>query len=384
MSTPRVALVTGLPTSFLATRVVRRLLESDPEIEVRCVVQAKSMAKARAFVRSLDAAPHGSSRGATRKPTGQRVTLIEGDAASIDLGLSGKEFRELAEEVTLIHHCASVTYLGAHRDVAEAANEGGAREIVELALSAKHLSRLVHWSTALVSSPRRGYVLEEELEPQKNFRNMIEETRFRAEAIVREAMPEVPTTILRPTTLVGDSLTGEIDRLEGPYLLILLLLSAPLDLRLPIPGNGEIPLNLVPIDYVVAAGCRIAFDPRSAGRCFHIIDPAPLTSRRVFELIASAAGRPLPRGSVPTGLAAKLLRAPGLDRVSHVPRGFLDQLATEVVYDDRGARELLEGSGVECPPVESYVGTMVRYVRDEQVRRRSAHGDLEAPSSAGA
>jgi len=30
------------------------------------------------------------------------------------------------------------------------------------------------------------------------------------------------------------------------------------------------------------------------------------------------------------------------------------------------------------------VGTMVRYVRDEQVRRRSAHGDLEAPSSAGA
>ncbi|NOY94148.1 MAG: oxidoreductase [Deltaproteobacteria bacterium] len=369
MSMPRVALVTGLPTSFLATRVVRRLLESDPEIQLRCIVQTKSMPKARAFVASL------------HELAAKRVTLLEGDTASIDLGLSGGEFSRLASEVELIHHCASVTYLGASRDVAVATNEGGAREIVELALAAKSLRRLVHWSTALVSGARRGYVLEEELEAQKSFRNVIEETRFRAEAIVREAMDEVPTTILRPTTLVGDSLTGETDRLEGPYLLILLLLNAPMDLRLPIPGNGEIPLNLVPIDYVIAAGCQIARDTRAEGRCFHIIDPAPLTSRRVFELIASAAGRPLPRGSMPTGLAAKLLRAPGLDRVSQVPRGFLDQLATEVVYDDRGARELLEGSGVECPPFESYVGTMVRYVRDEQLRRRSAHGELHAPSA---
>lgn len=369
MSNPRVALVTGLPTSFLATRVARRLLEADHKLALRCVVQPKSMQKARAFLASL--APDAAAR----------VQLIEGDTAAIDLGLSGAEFKRLAQEVELIHHCAAVTYLGASHEVARTTNEDGAREVLELALNAPGLHRLVHWSTAQVSGARRGYVLEEELEAPKAFRNVIEETRFRAEAIIREGVERVPTTILRPTTLVGDSLTGEIDRLEGPYLLILLLLNAPMDLRLPIPGNGEIPLNLVPIDYVVQASFCIASDPRSEGRCFHVIDPAPLTSRRVFELIASAAGRPLPRGSMPTGLAAKLLRTPGLDRVSHVPRGFLDQLATEVVHDDHGARELLLGSGIECPPFESYVGTMVRYVRDEQQRKRSVHGELLAPRS---
>lgn len=367
MSHPKVALITGVPSSFLATRVAAQLLEGERQMQLRCVVREKSMTEARAFVSSLPA--HARPR----------VSLIEGDSAAMDLGLSGAEYGALSEEVELIHHCAAVTYLGATREVAASTNEGGAREVLELALAAGKLKRLVHWSTALVSGSRRGYVLEEELEPPKSFRNVIEETRFHAEAIIRQGMDRVPTTVLRPATLVGDSVTGRIDRLEGPYLLILLLLSAPLDLRLPIPGNGEIPLNLVPIDYAVDAGCRIARDPRSVGRTFHIIDPAPLTSRRVFELIASAAGRPLPRGSVPTGLAAKLLRAPGLDRLSHVPRGFLEQLATEVVHDDRGARELLQSSGVECPPFESYVDTMVRYVRDEQQKKRSAHGELRAP-----
>ena len=351
-------LVTGFPSSFLARRVVQKLLATQPSGLITCVVQAKFEARAEEAMRELDASER------------KRIELIEGDIASMDLGLSGKEFRQLAREVEVIHHCAAITYLGADKNTAEQVNVGGTREVVELAEAATELSRLVLWSTALVSGARRGYVLEGELE-QSGFRNCIEETRFRAERIVREASARVPATVLRPSTIVGDSRTGEIDRFEGPYLLVQLLLSAPSELRMPLPGRGDVPLNLVPIDFVVDAGCAIASDPRSMGRTFHLVDPHPLTTRGVFERIAHEAGRPTPRGSVPTRVAAALLRAPGLDRLAHAPRAFLEQLGTEVVYDARNTMDLLVNTGIQCPPFESYVGPLVETVRRHQAARRA-------------
>jgi thioester reductase-like protein len=359
----RVAVVTGFPTAFLARRVLRRLLQDDRHLEVRCVVLQKYLEQASEELERLE---HAERR---------RVEVIEGDTAAMDLGLSGAEFGALAGEVNVIHHCAAITYLGVDDALAEQVNVGGTREVLELADAAQHLDRLVLWSTALVSGARRGYVLEDELEAPAGFRNAIEETRFRAERLVRRASARIPTTILRPSIVVGDSVTGEIDRFEGPYLLVLLMLNSPVDLRMPMPGRGETPLNLVPVDYVVDAGCTIASDPRSVGRTFHLVDPRPHTARKVFELIARAAGRPVPRGFVPANLATALLRTPGLERFAHVPRAFLEQLATEVVYDDRHTRELLGGRGIECPPFESYVDVLVQHVREQQKERRARHAE---------
>jgi uncharacterized protein YbjT (DUF2867 family) len=136
------------------------------------------------------------------------------------------------------------------------------------------------------------------------------------------------------------------------------------------PGRGDVPLNTVPIDYVVRAGLTIASDPRSRGRVFHIVDPDALSARRVFELVAEAAGRPIPRGFLPANLATTILRTPGLDRLAHVPRAFLEQLRTEIVHDDRNTRELLAGTGISCPQLPSYVGTMVEFVRAQQAERQ--------------
>jgi thioester reductase-like protein len=358
----RVTMVTGFPTSFLAVRMVRKILREEPSTSLRCVVQEKFLARAEELIEELAPAEVA------------RVELLQGDVAAMDLGLSGAEFVALSREVDVIHHCASATYLGVDRDVAERLNVEGVREVLELAREATHLERLVHWSSALVSGARRGVVLEEELE-KKGFRNVVEETRYRGERLVRAAMDKVPATILRPAILVGDSQTGEIDRFEGPYLLVMLMLNAPVDLRVPLPGRGDVPLNLVPIDYVVDAGWEIARDPRAIGRTFHLVDPEPATAREVFERIARSAGRPSPRGSLPTNLATALLRTPGLERFAHVPRAFLEQLATEVVYDDRGTREILGEGGVRCPRFDTYVDVMVDFVRTQQTERRARRGD---------
>lgn len=372
--TGRITLVTGFPTSFLATRMVRKILAEERHAQVRCVVQEKFLERAREIVSALPVRDR------------ERVTLLEGDVAAMDMGLSGRERVELASEVQVIHHCAAATYLGVARDVAERVNVDGVREVIELATDAPRLERVVHWSSALVSGGRRGYVLEDELAAPEGFRNVVEETRFKGEQLVRAAMAGgMKTTILRPAILVGDSVTGEIDRFEGPYLLVLLMLSSPVDLRVPLPGRGDVPLNLVPIDYVVDAGWAIANDPRSIGRTFHLVDPTPRSARRVFELIAQAAGRPLPRGFLPTNLATALLRTPGLERFAHVPRAFLEQLATEVVYDDRGAREILAPRGIRCPGFDSYVDVMVSYVRAQQSakrQRRPEASELESDEEA--
>src|SRR5207237_1312596 len=89
------------------------------------------------------------------------------------------------------------------------------------------------------------------------FRNAYEETKFEAELLVRRAMSQIPAAVLRPSIVVGDSKTGEIDRFEGPYALAILLVTSPVQVPVPLPGDGVAPLNAVPIDYVVDAAAAI-------------------------------------------------------------------------------------------------------------------------------
>jgi len=359
MTAGDVVLLTGYP-SMLAREVCREVLRSDPGARVHAVVRSKFLEDARAAMDDLDELDRG------------RVHVVEGDAAAIDMGLSGSEYVSLAREVTRVHHCVQVTYLGAERRLAENVNIGGAREAVEFASACDRLECLVYHSTALVAGDRTGVVREDDLEMGQSFRTVVEETRARAEKVVRSEMHRIPVTILRPSTIIGDSRTGAVDRLDGPYLLVLLVATTPADIALPLPGLGNEPLNLVPIDWVARAAVAIGRDPSARGRTFHLVDRRPLTARRAFELIARAGGRRGPLGSIPANLAKVLLRTPGIDRIAKSPRAFLETLTTFVTYDSSNADGLLAALGVkECPPFETYVDQMVEYVQ-KRVRDRRA------------
>jgi thioester reductase-like protein len=362
-----VVLLTGYP-SFLAREMCGELVRPAGTL-VHAVVPPKDMEDARLALEEL--APEERAR----------VNLVEGDPASMDLGLSGAELNALAREVDRIHHCAHATYLGVERRMAEQANIGGACEILEFAEACKGLKCLIFHSTASVSGDRTGVVREDELKAGQSFRNVVEETMARAEKRMRAAMARLPIAVLRPTILVGDSTTGEVDRFEGPYLLILLIVTSPPDFALPLPGRGDSPLHLVPIDYVVKAAHRIGRDPRAPGRTFHIADPSPLTARRVFELVARAGGRREPRGSIPANLAKALLKTPGLERLSKSPRAFLDALVTPVSYDAKNTEELLAGTGLTCPRFESYVEKLVEHVQHRVRERRAKRVALDIEDS---
>jgi thioester reductase-like protein len=354
-----VVLLTGYP-GMLARAVAREVLEDDPRARIHALVRSRFLDEARRAVESLEE----SSRS--------RVVLVEGDSAAIDMGLSGLEYRALAGEVTRLHHCAQVTDHGADRTLAEHGNIGGAREAVEFASACTHLKCMVYHSTAHVAGDRTGVVREDELEAGQSFRTVVEETRARAEKIVRSAMPRVPVAIVRPATVVGDSRTGEVDRLDGPYLLVLLVVTTPSDIALPLPGFGEAAFNVVPVDWVARAAVAIGRDAGAVGGTFHLVDRRPVSARRAFEVIAKAAGRRGPLASIPANLAKALLRTPGLDRIAKSPRAFLDTVTTAVTYDATQANERLAMLGVgECPPFESYAAKMVHEV-EQKVRSRRA------------
>jgi thioester reductase-like protein len=345
-------LITGFPR-LGARKLLERVLEVEPTTRVVMVVLPKLVAEAAAWI---DPRP-GVERA--------RITVLEGDAAAMDLGLSGREYRELAASVTRIHHLAHVSYVGSDRATAYHVNVRGAAEMVELARNAPRLTCLVHHSTAHVSGDRKGTVYEEELDQGQGYHSVVQETRMQAEKVMRRAMDDIPIAVVRPTMLVGDSITGEVERLDGPYLLVMLLLGLPGDFSLPLPSPGDNPLNIVPVDFVVRAAHAIGRSPEARGKTFHLASHEALTARQVFDLIAQAGGRRVStRGMIPTQVASAILRTPGIDRLVQEPRAFLQQLSSTARYDTTNARAILDPAGITCPPLATYVETWVTAVQE--------------------
>ena len=350
-------LVTGFP-KILARRATLAFLAQAPTSTVTLLCRQRHLADARAFV---DALPESERT---------RLQVIDGDVAHLHLGLSTPEYRTLTESTTDLFHAAEWSDLTAERSELSKVNVEGTRAMLELADDCRRLRRFTHVSTVFVAGDRTGVVAEDELAVGQRFRNGYEETRFEAELLVRRAMTELPCTVLRPSIVVGDSRTGEIDRFGGPYTIGIMLTSGPVSVPLPLPHDGVAPLNVVPVDFVVAAASRIHHDSRAVGRTFHLVDPNPGSVRRVYELVAQRMGRKLPRLSLGYRLTDALLKLPGLERLTREQRMAISTVNHLVFFSSRGTLELLDGTGIHCPPIESYLDALMEFVKSEYRRKK--------------
>ena len=350
-------LVTGYP-GRAAHLLLDRILGSDPETSVVLLVPASLADRcARSLVR-LDSSLRA------------RVTVMEGEASSIDFGLAAEQYAGLARTITRVHHLAVEFSPAADATAAEQLNVGGARELIEFARRCERLRRIVFYSTAMVSGTRTGVVLEDELQAGQRFRCPAELTLARAERMLRHQQGHVPFTVVRPTHIVGDSRTGEVDHLGGIYALIALLVSYPAELPAPLPTLGDAPLHLVPVDYVVEAAYELGQLDAAASRTFHLTEDDPPTAREAFELLAERAGRSLPRRFIPVEVARSMLKFPGVRRLTGNPRAVIDLIAHHVQYDTNNTRRALARSGLSCPRFADYCGLMVAQVQG-RLRRPS-------------
>lgn len=346
-------LITGYP-AFTARTLCRRLLAAGDHV--------------------LLLARHRHAEEAARflAACGGQGEVLVGDIVQMDLGLAGPEVRRLLREVEAIYHLAAIHPKSHRAQESQLVNVDGTRSILELALGAGRLQRFNFFSTALVSGDREGVVLEEELERGQKFRTAFERTKFEAERIVRRAAADIPVSVFRPSLVVGNSRTGEIDPLDDPYQWITSYLKLPMELAVPLPGRGDYPLNLVPVDYVCDAAFHISRDPRGVGRTFHLTDPNPLPARRIVELLADHGQKRRPRGTIPASLAKHLVRLPMLDKLGPT-RDLVDQMNQLVIYNTMNTLELLSGTNVRCPPFESYVANLVAFLQ-RGGRSEAMHG----------
>jgi len=359
-----VLLISGFP-GFRAKNLVAHLVSHAPGARLDLLVHPRRRDEAASIVSEL----------AGEAP----IHLLEGDPSAIDFGLSRAEYRELASRVDRVFSVHQVTDVALDRETARDANVKATRELIEFGRVGKRLRRLVHFSSAFVSGNRSGLVLEEELDAGQAFRNPIEETLALSELMLRRAMNELPITVLRPSQVVGNSRTGEVERLDGPYPLIVLLVSAPAEAQLPLPPRAEAALHIVPIDFVVRAACALAACDEGAGRTFHLTDPNPPSARRFFELLAAQCGKRLASGFHPGALSKALLNNPGVRLVTKNPRALLDLLSMQVSYDTRQAEAVLQREGVACPSIDTYIAALVAHVEE-----RIASGNLARKKDGGA
>lgn len=345
------AFVTGFP-GFIGRRLVRRLVEADPETRVIALVEP----------RMRDAAERVAA------DIGDRVDVVLGDITDRRLGLSDADRERVLAETTHVFHLAAIYDLAVPVELAQRVNVEGTGNVLELCRACERLERLAYVSTAYVAGTRHGVVYEHELNLGQGFKNHYESTKFQAEVWVRECLRRVPTTILRPAIVVGDSRSGETEKFDGPYY-ILRTISRSQRLGRPIVqfGASEAFFNVVPVDFVVASIVASAFSPDTEGETLHLVDPEPLTTRElVTTLSREYAGRE-PKGRISPKLVEGALRLPPVrDVFGGTPRESIAYLNHRVTFDTRRAVDLLGPLGLRPPRFTDYAGAMVRFFREHE------------------
>src|SRR3954447_11660098 len=264
---PRSHFVTGFP-GFIGRRLVAKLLAGDPGARVVALVEQ----------RMLDDAQRCAERIGS-----ERIELVTGDITDRRLGLDDATYDRVAGDTTHVFHLAAIYNLSVPLEVATRVNVDGTGNVLDFCLAAKGLERLVYVSTAYVAGRRTGIVYEHELVMGQDFKNHYESTKFQAEVWVQKLMDRVPTTILRPAIVVGDSRTGETEKFDGPYYILRTISRAQRLHRAVMQfGRSEATFNVVPVDYVVDAMAIVAHVPETLGETMHLVDPDPLSARELL------------------------------------------------------------------------------------------------------
>lgn len=288
----------------------------------------------------------------------RRIHVLSGDIARPGLGLERSITDELRDRVTHVIHLAALYNLSAPRDASVRVNVDGTRHVLDFLGGLRVLQRFAHTSTIAVSGRAGGVFREDDLDTGQRFKNFYDESKFLSERLVRERRGTIPTVILRPTTVVGHSGTGAIEKIDGPYYALGMILR---NRHHVIPDTGDAKFHFAPVDFVADAYYHLFEDEASVGKVFHVVDPAPLTYVEFMELACDVLRRRRPTFMLPARVMRPMGHLPGFERITGVPREAFEASFYPVEYDTSYATPALAKHGVVCPHVRSYLGRMIEY-----------------------
>jgi NAD(P)-dependent dehydrogenase (short-subunit alcohol dehydrogenase family) len=352
--------VTGA-TGFIGRHLVERLLDREGDIFV--LVREGSEDK----LERLRAAAGDRA---------DRIKPVKGDISEPSLGLSDEDKQALEGVEHFFHLAAIYDMTASDEERNRRLNVLGTQNAVDLAneLGAKHL----HYASSIaVAGEHDDIFTEDDFDVGQKLTHPYHQTKFEAEKLVRQ-QAKVPWRVYRPAIVVGDSRTGEMDKIDGPYYFFKAIQKVRHTFPewFPLVGLEVGRTNIVPVDYVAAAMDNIAHQDGLDGRAFHLVNPKMQKVGDVMNTFASAGHAPhmvlrvdkRMTDMLPKGVLSYAMKLPALKDIRRsvladmgVPDEVLDYVALKPKFDARDTKRALEGSGIEIPPLDTYAEKLWDY-----------------------
>ena len=354
--------VTGA-TGFIGKRLVRKLLERKGTI-VHFLVREKSAKRAEQLLEYW---------GVDKS----RAIPVHGDLTLTGLGIAKTERSKLEhKQIAHFFHLAAVYDLKADEESQRVANVDGTRNVVAFANDIG-AGCFHHVSSIAAAGLYEGVFREDMFEEAENLDHPYFSTKHESEKIVR-AECQVPWRVYRPGIVVGDSRSGEMEKIDGPYYFFKLIQRTRqlLPPWMPTIGLEGGRINLVPVDFVVDALDHLAHKKGLDGKCFHLVDPEPKRVGEVLNLFAKAAHAPAMSlyvnaallGFIPNSIKKSLLALTPVRRIRTavlkdlgLPEDILTFVNYPTRFDCRDAQAALKGTGIAVPPFENYAWRLWDY-----------------------
>jgi NAD(P)-dependent dehydrogenase (short-subunit alcohol dehydrogenase family) len=306
----------------------------------------------------------------------QRVVPVSGDLTSKKLGVSAEDFKALKGHVDAVYHLAAVYDLGADEDSQVRVNIEGTRHVCEFAkaIDARHLH---HVSSIAAAGLYEGVFREDMFDEAENLDHPYFMTKHESEKIVRKES-KTPWTVYRPALVVGDSTSGEMDKIDGPYYFFKLIqrMRQILPPWFPAIGLEGGRINIVPVDFVVAAIDHISHGKGIDGKCYHLVDPMGYRVGDVLDIFSKAAHAPKMSvfvnaallGFIPKSVKKGLMALAPMRRIRNalmkdlaLPDDILEFVNYPTRFDRRDTDAALKDSGIECPNLRDYAWRLWDY-----------------------
>jgi NAD(P)-dependent dehydrogenase (short-subunit alcohol dehydrogenase family) len=353
--------VTGA-TGFIGKRLVKTLLARKGAV-VHFLLRPESEAKVPSLLEYWGV-------GKTR------AVPVYGDLTSKKLGVAADALKALKGQVDHLYHLAAVYDLSADAESQIAVNIEGTRSAVEFAkaIDAGHFH---HVSSIAAAGLYEGVFREDMFDEAEGLDHPYFMTKHESEKLVRKEC-KVPWTVYRPAMVVGDSKTGEMDKIDGPYYFFKLIqrMRQILPPWMPSIGIEGGRVNIVPVDFVVAALDHISHHVSASGRCFHLVDPVGYRIGDVLDIFSKAAHAPKMNlfvnaallGFIPKSVKKGLMALAPVRRIRNavikdlgVPEDMLTFINYPTRFDRRDTDAALKGSGIECPNLKDYAWRLWDY-----------------------
>jgi NAD(P)-dependent dehydrogenase (short-subunit alcohol dehydrogenase family) len=305
-----------------------------------------------------------------------RAVPVYGDLTSKKLGVAADALKALKGQIDHLYHLAAVYDLSADEESQVKVNIEGTRSAVEFAkaIDAGHFH---HVSSIAAAGLYEGVFREDMFEEAEGLDHPYFMTKHESEKIVRKEC-KGKWTVYRPAMVVGDSKTGEMDKIDGPYYFFKVIqrMRQILPPWMPSIGIEGGRVNIVPVDFVVAALDHISHHVAASGKCFHLVDPVGYRIGDVLDIFSRAAHAPKMNlfvnaalfGFIPKSVKKGLMAMAPVRRIRNavikdlgVPEDMLTFVNYPTRFDRRETDAALKGSGIECPNLKDYAWCLWDY-----------------------